>query len=101
MSENNTTFQPGDILISEWGYDQSNVDYYQIVHRTPHTVTIQQIKKDIRYEPNGVRAYPVKDDFLGEKIRRRIKDGYIEVSQFESAYPFDGKGAYCDIAGWR
>lgn len=33
----------GDILDSNWGYDQTNIDYYLVVGRTPKMATLQKI----------------------------------------------------------
>ncbi len=33
----------GDILHTSWGYDQTNVDWYQVVSRTAGTITVRKI----------------------------------------------------------
>ena len=32
--ENQVNYQVGDILVSSWGYDQTNIDWYQVIDRT-------------------------------------------------------------------
>lgn len=36
-------YVPGKIVVNSWGYDQTNIDYYLIVKRTKHFVTLQAI----------------------------------------------------------
>ena len=38
-------FEVGEILAGRWGYEQTNIDYYQIVRVTPSTVMVQQLNK--------------------------------------------------------
>ena len=39
------TLEVGDILVSSWGYDQTNIDYYKIVRKSAGSVWIQKLKK--------------------------------------------------------
>lgn len=34
----------GDILYASWGYDQTNIDYYQVVRMTAKTVTFRELR---------------------------------------------------------
>lgn len=34
----------GDILVSSWGYDQTNIDYYQVIAVTKASVRIREIR---------------------------------------------------------
>ena len=34
----------GSILECSWGYEQTNVDFYQVIKRTPKFVTVRQLK---------------------------------------------------------
>lgn len=40
--------QPGDIYRTSWGYDQTNVEFFQVVRRTPGTVTLRRIAAEVR-----------------------------------------------------
>ena len=33
----------GTVLISKWGWEQTNIDFYEVVKATEKTVTIRQI----------------------------------------------------------
>jgi hypothetical protein len=43
MNYSINSFNVGDILFNQWGYDQTNVDFYQVVATTAKTVTVRQI----------------------------------------------------------
>ena len=36
----------GTILVNRWGYDQTNVDFFQVIKVTEKTVVIRQIAKE-------------------------------------------------------
>jgi hypothetical protein len=37
-------YTPGDILWTSWGYDMTNVDFYQVISTTEKTVTIRELQ---------------------------------------------------------
>jgi Peptidase M66 len=77
-------YQPGAILESSWGYDQTNVDYFQIVKRTNDTVFLIPLNsrnvesKDMRGQ--CIPADPMQPGeyvscvgtWNGKPIRRRL-----------------------------
>jgi len=77
------TLKVGDILSYSWGYDQTNVDFYQVVKATDKTVTIRMIAgkvKETGFMSGG--ATPAKGKFIGPPIVKRVTKG----SQFEQNY---------------
>lgn len=34
----------GDILVATWGYDQTNWDYYEVIHVTSKTITLFDLR---------------------------------------------------------
>lgn len=38
-----TVFKVGDIIQSSWGWEQTNVDFYEVIAVAPKTVTLQEI----------------------------------------------------------
>ena len=60
----------GDILVSSWGYEQTNVDFYEVVKVTAKTVTLipierkVQLKGFMRYE-----ATPIPGSGKGKAFR--------------------------------
>lgn len=39
--------QIGDVFYSSWGYDQTNVDFYEVVRKTDKTVFVREIEGQI------------------------------------------------------
>lgn len=66
----------GDILKSVWGYDQTNVDFYQVIDVRGTCVVIREISQDS--EDTGYLqgvCVPVPNAFVGEPMRKRVGEG--------------------------
>lgn len=64
-----------DILVSTWGYDQTNVDFYKVVSKTEKFVKLQQIETIENYTPNGFmvfKAVPDESKTLEKPFSRKI-----------------------------
>lgn len=55
----------GDIVYTSWGYDQTNIDFYQVVKVTKASVKLQRIAATVE-SSTGYDDYltPLKDKFL-------------------------------------
>lgn len=102
MNKNNnmkkiTKLQVGDILSSSWGYEQTNVDFYQ-VQRLAGKTMVEVVKVE-----NQIVDYNETSDYVkpytankGSKIYRRKIQGadterpYINISTFQFARLWDG-----------
>lgn len=87
----------GSIWYTSWGYDQTNVDFFEVVKATPGTVLLERIAS--RFE-NG-REYPQPgvaiEDLLGAtwKRCRKSKWGSLRIDKVRRAYPYsDREGVY-------
>lgn len=91
----------GDVFVDSWGYDQTNVDAYQVVRMTPTMVYAGRIGTKI---VNG-RRLPLRDSFLGDSLIRRKVTFYnpwgadqtsvwFNTSSFSAAYLWDGEETY-------
>lgn len=95
----------GDILYTNWGYDQTNVEYYQV------TALIGRAMVEVREiaaESVGTgwlqgQSAPEAGRFIGEPLRRRVSKynatdrGGIKVSRCATAWPLE----YKEVAGVR
>ena len=100
--ENQKSYQVGDILVSSWGYDQTNIDYYQVIERTAKMATIQKIGKeclDSGY-PSEEKVMPAKDAFVGKPKKKKVGTYGITISSYETASLWDGKPDYQTAYGW-
>lgn len=92
-------FTIGDILVSSWGYDQTNVDFYQVTRIMPKTIEIRAIRKHCE-ETGFMCGYsvPIPSAFRSgctkHLVKKREKDEFIKLSSFEFAYKWDGKPKY-------
>jgi hypothetical protein len=95
-----------DILVSSWGYDQTNVDFYKVLKLSPSgkSVTIQRINEHIT--ENGfmcgmsVPAIPhTVSRHNGKPVTKRVNltncGYYVSISSYSNAYLWDGKPERC------
>lgn len=61
-------FKVGDLFYASWGYEQTNINFFQIVGVGPKSVTIQEIAQELVRECAFMSEYvkPAKDSFIGE-----------------------------------
>ena len=89
------TLKVGDVLVSSWGYDQTNIDFYQVT-RVPgaNTVELREIAASSGGEDGFMTATctPVPDSFKGEPmIKRASADNYVRLTSYASASKWDGR----------
>jgi hypothetical protein len=78
----------GDIFRSSWGYDQTNVNYYQVVAlRGKSQVVLREIGKE--REDAGLweqyKSVPRPDAFIGDPFVRRVGEYGVKIESFEYA----------------
>jgi acetyl-CoA acetyltransferase len=90
--------QIGTIFASSWGYDQTNVDFYEVVKVTKASVVIREIAKQQETSDGGWTGYvnPRPGEFSGEAMTRRLKAGWdntpgVKVNSCAWARLWDGK----------
>ena len=92
-------YQIGDILYSSWGYDQTNIDYYQVTKLIgSKMIEIQEIQtKVVRSDRGADYVVAVKDRFVrGERpLKKRVNTNRsVKINSHTYAYPWDGKPKY-------
>jgi len=77
-------FRIGEIIYNSWGYDQTNIDFYEVVKVTKATVVIKPIQG--QYASPGhcdmsEFLKPLKGQFVGDEMRKKIQwyDGKASV----------------------
>jgi hypothetical protein len=71
----------GDVLRSSWGYDQTNIDFYEVVGLIGKSmVEIREIG-GAGYEDGFMsgQVVPLKGDFRGEPMRKRAEGNSVKV----------------------
>lgn len=97
------TLKVGDILYSSWGYEQTNIDFYQVTKIVgTNSVRIREIGKTVeRSEGHSDYVVPVPDSFKGGEEMKRVQQGnYIRIASYANAWPWDGKAKYQTALGF-
>lgn len=93
------TLKTGDILVSTWGYDQTNVDFYQVVEVKDKSVVVREIEGHLVNGEDGFmsgRIMPVANRFKGQPMTKRVSIGnYIKITDYAVAQAWSGKPVYC------
>lgn len=92
--------EPGTLLYSSWGYDQTNVDFYQVTKVVGKQVEIRKVEKKV-VRDSGPQVYvaPVPNRFTGPPKRKTPQKGggrdgaYVKLDH-NYAYIWDGKPKY-------
>lgn len=86
----------GDVLVSSWGYDQTNIDFYEVVKVTPKMVSIVRIKAK---RDEALRLLPLLGSGdLSKASRHKVKswgrapsDEYaVRLTSYSWAHLWDG-----------
>lgn len=90
-----TALQVGTVLRESWGYDQTNIDYYQVIEISPsgRTCVIREIAaRSVGPSMTG-SCWPLADEFIGKPMRKMIGErDAIKVREWGSwAYPWEPK----------
>lgn len=68
------TFTPGAILVSSWGWEQTNIDFYVIVERKNAFVKLLKISNRSEYIGNMTSKELPGNIYINEKpFRKKIK----------------------------
>lgn len=86
-----TTLKPGDILHTCWGYDQTNVEFFQVHTVQNNTVTVQQIGAETK-ETGFMcgETAPIQGSFIKDEpiLKRRVSPGnMIRICDVRTAFP--------------
>ena len=96
--ELNHTFKPGQILVDSWGYEQTNIDFYEITRVTACRVFAKRMTAKI--EPNGfMSGYSTPGKILEEKKEIQMTPSRYSKNcvnfRNHSASLWDGKPESC------
>ncbi len=78
----NHDFKVGDALYSSWGYDQTNIDFFEVVEILPKSVKVRPISQIMIEGSHGFMCEHVKPAFgkyTGEAETKLVK-AYVDAS---------------------
>jgi hypothetical protein len=90
----------GDVLVSTWGYEQTNSNYYKVTGVKGTFVTLIELDEVETAKPNCYGMFgttmPVLNSTKGTSFRKKFKDGYnggyyVTISNYASAHLWNGK----------
>ena len=88
----------GDMFSCEWGYEQTNVDYYQVTAlKGQHTIVVRKLRtisKDIGQTMTGL-SRPIRDQFRDDKsctLRTKYLNGELWINS---------PGGYGNLTPWK
>lgn len=101
-------FKVGEILSERWGYEQTNVDFYEIVELKPKSVVLRAISSEL-VPSEGIgsmsgRVAPVAGSFIGEPFVKPVKFFINQVGELNYFLAgkyrgrldsYEGKSLYC------
>lgn len=95
-------FEVGDIMYDSWGYEQTNIDFYQVVKTSDKSVWLRPISGEQTEQtgPFSANIKPIKDSFVGDEVIRKpvkfykvggidAKKNYYVPSRFGSITLYD------------
>lgn len=87
-------YKVGDVLYSSWGYDQTNVEFYEVVDVVgKRSVVVRELAQEAIAGSEGFmcsRVKPVLGKYVGEPMRKLVgPSGAVKVSNCASAFPCD------------
>lgn len=92
LNEKITGINPGDIFVCSWGYEQSNISFYQIIDVKGNNVVLIELAQNKQYHhyDTGLTT-PVKDTFIGDLIELTIDDNGLMLNFYRPLSPWEGK----------
>lgn len=87
--------QVGAIFRASWGYEQTNIDYFEVTAVTAKTVQLRPIGQKAVKATSDMSEYvaPVPGDYTGPAFRRtlaRYTRVFVAVDRRHNAYLWDG-----------
>lgn len=101
MKNPNHQFKVGNILYNSWGYEQTNIDFFQVIEAKPKSIKIQRIsRKYVENQPAGYSSMsafvmPVENAFIGEPILKKVQAS-VSFNGSHSFYIKAEHGAFCE-----
>lgn len=88
----------GDVLYDSWGYDQTNVDWFQVTKVKGKSIWLRKIAQNSSDAGNCSYGYtqPRRNEFICPEFRKTVQPGGHVASPLRgSLRKWDGKPQYC------
>lgn len=88
------SLKAGDVLYTSWGYEQTNVDFYEVVAVRGCSVDLRELAKDVTEYSHGMqgRCVPKAGQYVGGAIKgkRPNGDNVVRFNSFINGWLWDG-----------
>jgi len=90
----------GAILVSSWGYDQTNVDFYEVTEIKGKMVVVREIAlKNVGSSGDRDKVVPIPHKFIGKPLKRKptgrgTQGAWVKIDNVQTARLWDGKPEY-------
>ena len=102
-------YMVGDVLYASWGYDQTNINFFEVVRVSGKSIWIREIAQNSSDPGNCSSGFtqPRRGHFLAESLflggnsrsnaakRKAVQKGGTVSHEFVSLSKWDGKALYC------
>lgn len=94
------TLKVGDILYSSWGYDQTNIDFYQVTQLVGSkkvklaAIHSRKVDSDTNWGADSALCTAHKDNFCSNEepqLKLVLKGNTIRLTTYSSAWVWDGQ----------
>lgn len=90
----------GDIYSTSWGYDQTNVDWYEVTDASEKSIVVREIGSEVDHSERGADyVVPVPGKFVGKPMRVIPGPGGLSI-EGHGASKWSGKPQYETALGW-
>ena len=92
----------GDILVSSWGYDQTNIDFFKVV-KVVGKASVYLVELNTKVQGSSGQGYNkvVPGSDKGKPFLRRVStNGYVKIDSVRYAGPWDGNPEEETAPGW-
>jgi hypothetical protein len=84
----------GDIIYTQWGYEQTNAFFYQITKKSGKSTLflreIEKLTKEIGELSRPGTAEPIKNKFKGDEFKKVLRDEFVNF-QYGYGYLYQNK----------
>ena len=96
------TIKVGDIFDTSWGYDQTNVEFYQVVAKKGQMIEVVDIGQvTVESNQNEDFVAPNPDHVIGKIMTKRINQyGGFKAHDCANASPYSGQPRYQTAWGY-
>lgn len=99
----NDHFKVGDVVYNSWGWEQTNIEFYQVVSVKGSKIVCKELRQrltDSGGSSMSANTVPIIDDFLNNQITLTVKPAFhgFKICPLKSHYYFskwDGTPKYC------